>query len=701
MKQLLCNFSSGDVYLAALPVGEALPGKLLVRVHHSVLSMGTERMLVGFARAGWLQRAKSQPQRVAQVLQRVKAQGFFAAYDAVQGRLQTPLALGYACAGEVIGVGEGVEGFRLGDRVACNGSHADVVQVPYRLCAKIPEGVTTGDAAMTTLASIALHGVRLARVELGERVLVLGLGLIGCLTVQVLQASGASVVGVDLDASRRDFARERYGIETLESCDQGGYDAVLVCVASESGEPMQDAISASRKRGRVVMVGTGVMDLDRGAMYEKEVSVQVASSYGPGRYDAGYEEHNLDYPLEYVRWTAQRNFEAVLGLMQRGLLDVSSVVGEECRFEDAPQVYTRVIGEDSSVLSVRFGYDAQEGVSSSVEREKVLLSSGLRYGFGEVVLGVIGAGVYAQRTFLPGFQGIEGVRFEGIVSRRGGDAGWLGLREGFRWASAKANDILDSQEVTLVAVLTRHDTHADYTLKALTSGHSVFVEKPLALNEDELDEVMASARERCESQLLMVGFNRRYAPMTRSLVRALRVERGVKSVVITVNAGALSEDHWLHDRDQGGRIVGEAVHFIDLCRHLVGSEIVNVSVQRVGNDVDAGAWINMGFSCGSVGVVAYLTQGPEDVVKERVEVMVDGKMARIEGWKKLSVWGSWKGGLKSERHLRADKGHRWMYQAMVDHMVRGESMHGEMIPLDELDEVSRVAIRAAKLHQEG
>lgn len=697
--QLLCHLSSGEVHLAKFPLPEVRPGQVLVRVHHSIVSAGTERMLVGFARQGWLARAKSQPDRVRQVLQRVQAQGFFAAYDAVKGRLDTPLPLGYAASGTVIAVGDGVDAFASGDRVACNGSHADIVQVPWRLCAKVPDDVPLEQACFTTLASIALHGVRLAQVELGERVLVIGAGLIGSLTIDLLRAAAVEVSCSEPDEARRQRVEAHDSSITVyhtpQTIPEASFDAVLVCAASDSAEPMRQAVLAARKRGRVVMVGTGSLDVPRDVMYDREVRVQVASSYGAGRYEAAYEEQGLDYPMAYVRWTAQRNFEAVLGLMARGRLDPGWLITHTAPFEQASApLYTAWLGltdAPTPSLAARFDYHASREANATTFDKKVFFQNNLSNTPEEVRVGVIGAGLYAQRTFLPALQKVDaGLHLTGIVSRGGTDAAWLAKREGFAWASARREALYDAREaIELVAILTRHDAHAALVTEALSHGKHVFVEKPLATNLQDLAALMRLARERERTQRLMVGFNRRFAPMTRALIDALDAlgdeARSSCHVAIRVNAGALPADHWLHA--EGGRLLGEAVHFIDLARAIVGESITRHAVMAAHD----GGLITLGFARGATASIDYVTSGSPARVKETVEVSCDARSALIEGWKKLSVW-DWPE-LSPRRQLRGDKGHEAMCEAMIAH-VRGDA--DMWSSLDELEEVSRVAIEVAE-----
>lgn len=698
MRQLLCDLATGELTHSTIPLGPAAPGKLRVRVHHSVISTGTEQMLLSFGTSSWLERARDQPERVRQVLERVQAQGVMAAVEAVKGRLDTPLALGYACAGEVIAVGEGVRDFVPGDRVTCNGPHADVVHVSERLCAAIPPGVTYEHAAFTTLASIALHGVRLSGVSLGERVLVLGLGVVGQLAVQVLDAAGCVVMGVEPDSTRASHAREHLGIQVYEpeSLVDAGFDAVLVCTTSGSPEPLIQAIEACRRRGRVVLVGTGQIKLERALLYEREVSLQVASSYGPGRYTRAYEERGLDYPIEHVRWTAQRNFEAVLGMMARGKLDVGTLIQERAPFGDAPSLYARLTDpHQTPPLAMMLDYEVLASEASARDMGKnVLIDRGLIASDGEVRLGVIGAGLYAQRTFLPALGACEGVHRARLVSRGGEQAAWLARRESFASVGTDADALCEAKDIDLVAILTRHDTHAALTQRALEAGKHVFVEKPLARNAAELDALMSCAT--TATGLLMVGFNRRYAPMTRALGAALSALNQPASIAITVNAGALPDSHWLHDAAQGGRILGEACHFIDLARALAGAPITHHHVQCVGSGVDAGALITLGFEDGSAAHISYLTAGPGQLVKERVEVCCAGRAARIEGWSRLRVWG-WPG-LKSMRQLRADKGHAAMLHTLFTALREATAWP---TPLAEIEEVARVTIALADAHRAG
>ena len=687
--------SSGQVRLAPLPQGRPAPHQLTVRVHRSVVSAGTERMLVGFGRSSWLERARDQPERVRQVLERLSAQGPAATIEAIRGRLHTPLPLGYASAGHVVALGEQVERFQLGDQVACNGPHAELVQVSQNLCALIPSGVDLDQAAFTPLAAIALHGVRLAQLTLGERVLVVGLGLIGSLAAQVALASGCEVIGVERDEARAEAARARYGIVVLapEALHTSlGCDAALLCVDARSSEPLVEAIKACRRRARVVLLGVSELRVDRALLFERQVTLEVAASYGPGRYEREYEERGATYPLEHVRWTAQRNFAAALALMARGALRPEQLIEERVPFERAPECYEALLKPSSSEapLATLFEYD----VSVPLERPTSLkLRAPLARSTGQLGLGVIGAGLYAQRTFLPACRELDIARV-GLISLGGDRAGWLAEREGFELAGGSVDELFAEERVDMVAILTRHDAHAELAARALAASKHVFVEKPLARTLDELDEVMGAARQ--SGRALMVGFNRRYAPFTTQLRGAIASLNQPVTVQITVNAGALPSSHWLFDKEQGGRILGEACHFIDLARALIGRPMCDVHVTRDGSERDAGALIALSFEGGSSASIAYLTRGPASLTKERVEVYGGQRAARIEGWRRMKIWGKWPG-LKKALRRRADKGHEAMLKTFLLAIERGDWP----VPPDEVEEVARAVIEAAEQHRAG
>lgn len=736
MKQLLQRLDSGATTIVDVPVPAAVSGpNILVETRASVISTGTERMLVEFGRSNLLDKARSQPEKVKQVLEKVRTDGLAPTLDAVRAKLDAPIPLGYCNAGVVVEAGPRAGSFAVGHRVVTNGPHAEYARVPCPLAARIPDEVSFEAAAFTPIAAIGLQGIRLAAPTLGETVVVFGLGLIGLLTVQLLRANGCRVIGIDRDAARLALA-ERSGAVALDGA-QGdvvarvneltsgvGADAVLLTLASKSDEPVRQAAAMSRKRGRLVLVGVTGLDLVRDDFYKKELSFAVSCSYGPGRYDASYEEGAQDYPLPFVRWTEQRNFEAVLALMASGTVDPLPLVSHRFAFDQAPAAYDVIGGgRDEPSLGVVLLYPDRGGEppgaesrlltrapiaaasgNAAVARNLANASSavgvaasgdgaGAAAGVGSAV-SVIGAGNFAVRTLLPVLKD-AGLRLRTIASAGGASGAIAAEKFGFARATTDLAAVFDDDVTDTIFVLTRHDSHARLALRALNAKKHVFVEKPLALREEELAALEEAATR--TGRMLMVGFNRRFAPLARETLRLLAGRAGPLAMVMTVNAGAIPREHWTQDPEVGGgRIVGEACHFIDLARFLAQSPIANVQLtpaaKRLGEPIDDIVHIAIAFADGSTAVVHYLANGSKSFPKERIECFFDGKTVAIDNWRRLrrfGVPGRW-----FERAGRMDKGHEAEVKAWV-RAVRERS--GPPIPLDELMEVSRWAIRAGEI----
>jgi predicted dehydrogenase/threonine dehydrogenase-like Zn-dependent dehydrogenase len=708
MKQLLQHLDSGNTTVADVPVPAAGRGMVVVEARASLVSAGTERMLVEFGRSGLLDKARSQPDKVKQVFDKVRTDGLRPTIDAVRAKLDQPIPLGYCSAGVVVETGAGAGTFSRGDRVVTNGAHAEYVRVPYTLAARIPDNVSFEAAAFTPIAAIGLQGIRLAEPTLGETVVVLGLGLIGLLAAQLLRANGCRVLGIDRDASRLALA-ERFGVMALNAAEGNvvervlsftggtGADAVLLTLASKSDDPAHEAAAMSRKRGRLVLVGTTGLNLRRDDFYRKELSFAVSCSYGPGRYDPLYEDAGHDYPLAYVRWTEQRNFEAVLALMAEGKLDVAPLITHRFPIADAAQAYDVISGAAPS-LAVILTYPDRGGAPPSRESRTTGGSAGPRMdtvASGAIpTVAVIGAGNFAVRTLLPALRQ-AGARLHTIASGAGASGAIAGQKFGFERVTTDLDAIFENGEIDTVFVLTRHDSHASLALRALRAGKNVFVEKPLALRDEELDEIADEAEH--SGRLLMVGFNRRFAPLTAALRKKLEGRAGPLAMVITVNAGAIPPDHWTRDAEQGGgRIVGEGCHFIDLARFLAASAMTDVQVlsarDRDGRAMSDVAHLALAFADGSTTVVHYLSNGSRAFPKERVECFWDGRTAAIDNWRRLL---GYEGALPwSERARRMDKGHAAEILAWLE-AVRGGGT--PPIPLEELIEVSHWAIRAEEM----
>ncbi len=708
MKQLLQRLDTGETTLVEVPVPRASGPDLLVESRSTLVSAGTERMLVEFGRSNLLQKARSQPDKVRQVLDKVRTDGLGPTLEAVRAKLDAPIPLGYCHAGVVVEAGPRAGGFHPGERVVTNGAHAEYVRVPHTLAARIPDGVSFEAAAFTPVAAIGLQGIRLAAPTLGETVVVYGLGLIGLLTVQLLRANGCRVIGIDRDAGRLALAR-RFGAHPVEGAGSAhevaarvlaetggtGADAVLLTLATkvDVNEPVHAAAEMSRKRGRLVLVGVTGLHLSRDDFYRKELSFTVSCSYGPGRYDPAYEEKGEDYPLPFVRWTEQRNFQAVLELMARGAVDPLPLVTHRFPFEEARAAYDVVAGAEPS-LGVVLAYRDRGGEPPVRAARTLELAVPAPVKSGAARVGMIGAGNFAVRTLLPALRE-AGAELVAIASGGGTSGAVAGEKFGFRRATTEAEAVISDPDVDTVLVLTRHDSHARLALRALEAGKHVFVEKPLALREEELDALERAAA--ASGRLLTVGFNRRFAPLAEEARKLLAGRAGPLSLVLTVNAGAIPRDHWTQDPEVGGgRIVGEACHFLDLARSLAGSPIVSLSVTAAGDGkgraVDDVAHLSAAFADGSTAVVHYLANGPKSFPKERVECFWDGKALSIDNWRRLRRWGV--PGPLWERPRGMDKGHAAEVRAWLAAVRAGGPAP---IPLDELLEVSRWAIRAGEL----
>lgn len=717
MKQILQSLSSGSTSVSNVPVPHLPPGGLLIGTRHSLVSAGTERMLVEFGRSGWLARARQQPDKVRMVLEKARTDGMAATFEAVQSKLDQPLPLGYSNVGVVQAVGQDATGFAVGDRVVSNGPHAEVVTVPSTLCARIPDSVSDEQASFTVLGAIGLQGIRLAAPTLGECVVVTGLGLIGLLTVQLLRAQGCRVMGIDPDAERRALAQS-FGAELAVNPIDGdvsggaerfsrgrGVDAVLITASTRSNEPVSQAAHISRKRGRIVLVGVTGLELSRADFYEKELSFQVSCSYGPGRYDPNYEEKGNDYPVGFVRWTEQRNFEAVLDMMAAGAIDVAPLISHRFDLDQAEQAYEVLAsGESSLGIVLRYpGFD--ENADDDGRADRVVIANGATdnppAGTGRVAF--IGAGNYAGRVLIPAFKA-AGADLQLIVSGGGVSAAHYGRKFGFAEAGTDWRSAISDSALDTAVIATRHDAHARQVIAALEAGKNVFCEKPLCLTLDELAEIenaldkarQADPEAETRSPILMVGFNRRFSPHVLKMKALLSSVNEPKAFVMTVNAGMIPSDHWTQDPAVGGgRIIGEACHFIDLLRHLADSPIEGADIVTLGPSPgmairDDKATIVLRFEDGSTGTIHYLANGHKSFPKERLEVFCAGRVLQLDNFRRLRGWG-WSG--FSRMNLwRQDKGQINCVKAFM-RSVAGKSTPA--IPIGEILEVSRVSIELA------
>lgn len=702
MKQILQSLKTGKTEVAEVPVPRVSRGQLLISTSHTLVSAGTERMMVEFGKAGWIDKARQQPDKVHMVLNKIKTDGLQPTVEAVFNKLDQPLPLGYCNVGKVAEIGTGVTGFAAGDRVISNGKHAEVVSVPINLCAKVPDAVTDEEAAFTVLGAIALQGIRLVQPTLGETVVVTGLGLVGLMAVQLLRANGCRVLGLDFDKNKLDLARQ-FGAEVVdlaagqdpvkaaESYTRGrGVDAVIVTAATKSSEPIHQAALMCRQRGRIVLVGVAGLELSRDDFFKKELTFQVSASYGPGRYDSNYEEKGQDYPFGFVRWTEQRNFEAVLDLMNDGRLSVKPLISHQFAIEDAEQAYALVGGVGPS-LGILLTYPEiditpdERAVSLTPRSHPQPLSGG----WGErAVISFVGSGNYATAVLIPAFKA-GGAHLRSVASSAGVSGLHAGRKFGFDETTTDVNRLFLDEETNAVVITTQHDSHARFVLQALALGKHVFVEKPLCLTLDELTQIEAAAT--AVTPIVMVGFNRRFAPQIEKISSLLKGVTGPKFFVMTVNAGAIPADHWTQDPEVGGgRIIGEACHFIDLLRFLAGSRIASHQVTRMDSLTKDTVSISLKFEDGSMGVVHYFANGSKSFPKERLEVFVGGRVLQLDNFRKLQGFG-WPGFTKMNL-WRQDKGQK----ACAAAFLQAITTNGHApIPLEEILEVARVCIEVS------
>ena len=656
--------------MAEVPCPAVKRGQLLIRSSHTLVSAGTERMLVEFGKAGWIDKARQQPDKVRMVLDKIRTDGLMPTVEAVFNKLDQPLPLGYCNVGRVAEIGAGVTGFEVGERVASNGRHAGWVSVPVNLCARVPDAVTDEEAAFTVLGAIALQGIRLVSPTLGETVVVTGLGLIGLVTVQLLRAHGCRVLGLDFDPAKLELARQ-FGAEVVDlaagqdpvaaaqAYSRGrGVDAVIITASTKSNEPVHQAALMCRKRGRIVLVGVTGLELSRADFFEKELTFQVSCSYGPGRYDPNYEDKGFDYPAGFVRWTEQRNFEAVLDMMADGRLDVKPLISHRFAIDDAEMAY-EIVGGSVPSLGILLDYSGQ--ALSSPARTVALApapnapSSAGRHS-GSVAISVVGSGNYATAVLIPAFKA-AGARLRSVASSAGVSGLHAGRKFGFEETTTDVERLFSDVETDALVVTTRHDSHARFVLDALRAGKHVFVEKPLCLTLDELQEIELAyaAVEPDGRPLVMVGFNRRFAPQVQRIKQLLQGVGGPKSFVMTVNAGAIPAEHWTQDiAVGGGRIIGEACHFIDLLRFLAGARIAAWQQSAMDASTRDTFTLQLSFADGSIGTVHYFANGCKAFPKERLEVFAAGRVLQLDNFRKLKGFG-WPG-FKSNESLAAGQG---------------------------------------------
>jgi predicted dehydrogenase/threonine dehydrogenase-like Zn-dependent dehydrogenase len=701
MKQILQNIANGETQLVDIPCPQTKQGQLLISTTKSLVSVGTERMLIDFGKSGWIAKARSQPDKVKMVLDKIKTDGLMTTVDTVRSKLDQPLPLGYCNVGVVQDSGQ--TGYEVGTRVVSNGHHAEVVRVPKNLCAQIPNNVDDESASFTVLAAIAMQGVRIANPTIGETVVVTGLGLIGLITVQLLKANGCRVLGIDFDSSKCELARG-FGAETVDltsgedvlakanAFSRGnGVDAVIITASTKSNEPVSQAATICRARGRVVLVGVVGLELSRADFYEKEISFQVSCSYGPGRYDTDYEEKGHDYPLGFVRWTEQRNFEAVLDLMSSGAINMQPLISHRFEIDDAINAYKCL--DDRSSLGILLNYTTKP--EELLANKVVAIRTSEKYNKEDAVCGFIGGGNYASRVLIPAFKD-AGAKLDTLLTSGGVSAVHHGKKNDFANASTDLSQLLSNDLINTIVIATQHNLHAEQVISAICAGKNVFVEKPLALTHVELDSIEHAYNEQAGKCRVMVGYNRRFAPHVIKMKSLLATVSEPKTFIMTMNAGAIPSDHWTQDPNVGGgRIIGEACHYIDLMRFLTGSEITGFNATCMGTTpgidiTEDKATITLTFKDGSFGTIHYFANGGKAFAKERIEVFANNGVLQLDNFRKLTGF-DWPG-FNKNKLMSQDKGQDNCSKAFISAINSGEA---SPINFNEIIEVARVSIDIA------
>jgi predicted dehydrogenase/threonine dehydrogenase-like Zn-dependent dehydrogenase len=702
MKQIIQDLKDGKTILEEVPAPIVKPGQVLVETTRSLVSLGTERMLVEFGKANYFQKAKQQPDKVKEVLNKIKTDGLKPTINAVFNKLGQPLPLGYCNVGKVIAVGKGVEEFKIGDRVASNGHHAEYVSVPQNLVAKIPDHVSDEEAAFTVIGAIGLQGIRLVNPTFGETIVVVGLGLIGLITAQMLQANGCNVIGFDFDATKVELAKS-FGIQAinpadgvdqvkvvLEETNGVGADAVIITASNKSNEIISQSAKMSRKRGRIVLVGVIGLDISRADFFEKELTFQVSCSYGPGRYDERYEQKGQDYPIGFVRWTEKRNFEAVLDAIAKKRLDVRSLITERVPLEQYETIYS-AIGNTKSIASILVYSE-----KTAAPIHGIRLSNAGSFAGQKGVIGIIGAGNFTSAMILPSLKKCKAT-VKTIASSGGLSGTTMAKKFQIPHSTTDYKNLLNDEEIDTVFVTTRHNSHAHFVAEILRANKHVFVEKPLALSLEELDQILEVKA--TTDKTITVGFNRRFAPLAKKLKSLLGSNNSPVNIVATMNAGMIPPSVWVHDMEVGGgRIIGEACHYMDLCSYLCGSNIVAVCMNALGENPAENtdnASILLKYENGSNAVINYFSNGSKAYSKERIEVYHQERTFVLDNWRSLKGFGV--RGFRSAKSAQ-DKGHFNQFNELINTLkVGGDAL----IPLESIVNTTKASFAAIESLKQG
>ncbi len=700
MKQIVQYFSDGKTLLLEVPVPNIKDNQILIKTKMSLISSGTEKMLIDFGKGNIIQKAKQQPEKVKMVIQKAKNDGIVSTIEAVRNKIDQPITLGYCNVGEVIKVGKKIKEFKVGDRVVSNGPHSEYVAVTENLAALIPDEVSNEDAVFTVLASIGLNGIRLAKPTFGETFVVSGLGIIGILTCQLLKANGCNVIGIDPDNKKCELAKSlkinslnlSNDIDTVDLCininNNFKVDGVIITATTKSNEPIETAAKLCRKRGRIILVGQTGLELNRDDFYKKEITFQVSCSYGPGRYDENYEKKGNDYPIGFVRWTENRNFQAILKAFSSKKISGSELISHKFEFNNALSAYN-LLSENKYTMGIILNYENknyQENNKTILlkDQEKSVPANTKNISF-------IGAGNYASSKLIPAFKK-AGANFHGISSNTGLNSTYLAQKYKFKFVTTNIQEILNDDLVKNIIISTRHDSHAELIIKSLKKGKNIFVEKPLCLNREQFNKIKEI---KLENQILMVGFNRRFSPLTKKLKNELNKLNSPKSFIYTINAEKIPKDHWLNDPNiGGGRLIGEGCHFVDLLRFLASSKIKTFKVDNINGEqlVSETFIVNITFEDGSIGTINYFSNGNKNFPKERLEVFCSGYIFQLNNFRELNIINSFKKNIK--RIGKQDKGQDLCAEAFL---IATKENSSSPIPIDEILEVQDNLLKGVNL----
>ena len=700
MKQVIQYLNQPDINLIETPIPKINKNNILVKTNLSLISSGTEKMLTDFAKSNLLEKAKQQPEKVQEVLSKINTDGIYATYEAVSSKMDIPLEMGYCNVGEVLEVGENCKGkFNIGDRVVSNGPHAEIISTNEKLCATIPDEVSDKQAVFTVLGSISLHGIRCINPSIGETFLVSGLGIIGLLTCQILIANGCKVLGFDPDDTKCKIA-EKLGVITNHIDDANfqhwikdntnniGIDGALITASTKSSSPIKQSANACRKRGRIVMIGATGMHLNRNDFYKKELSFMVSCSYGPGRYDNHYELQGLDYPIGYVRWTEKRNFQAILDLIKRGSINTEELISAKFDILDAKKAYKLLNSADPN-LAILLNYPKKQNKKSTIKLYDFSQKAELKgtKNKDKITISFIGSGNHASRFLIPAFKN-GNVNLHTLSANRGVNTVHFGRKFGFKYSSTNIDEVIKNKNVNTIVIATRHDSHADLVIKCLEVGKNVFVEKPICINFEELNKIRDTyikILKKRRKQILMVGFNRRFSPLIVSLKKKLSNLNSKQAFIYTCNAGKLDKNNWQFDPNiGGGRLIGEACHFLDLIRFLASSKIKKLNILKLNKEEDCFS-LNIDFVNGSIGTIHYFSNGSKRYPKERLEVFSNGEIYCINNFKSFEIWDN-NLNYKKERLFKQNKGQKECVDKFIESINRGLS---SPIPIDELFEVQQ------------